>query len=261
MDSGERVEQHGDDMQPGYEIPPSPIGRPPYRRLSILLAAVVVLLGLVVAKPWAQETARPIAQVEPSAAVPTPSVAVPAPLTAIPAPFSETPPAWPAASTPTALAALTAAEAEGALGALAVYSGTWGVGDAGAGPRMLREESWVDWSAVKPVVGADVSMPFATLRDDDVCAGIPTIYDRPSLVAVTAPSALVPDWRLVGWWTDGVTSASLEGSIRQVSPAGNRGISYLERTDRDRWPPGRYEFHVVAGSSRVGLTVCLTRRG
>ena len=70
-----------------------------------------------------------------------------------------------------------------------------------------------------------------------------------------------PDWRLVGWWTDGGHVANLEGSIRQISPAGNRGISYLERTDQAAWPLGRYEFHVVTGSSAVELTVCITRRG
>ena len=94
-----------------------------------------------------------------------------------------------------------------------------------------------------------------------MCGGLPTIYDNPSLVAVTAPSALVPDWRLIGWWTDGNNVATLAGSVRQVSPAGNRGISYLERTDRAAWPPGRYEFHVIAGESTVSLTVCITRRG
>jgi hypothetical protein len=46
-----------------------------------------------------------------------------------------------------------------------------------------------------------------------------------------------------------------------MSPAGNPGITYLERTDRAKWPPGLYEFHVIEGRISVGLTVCLTRRG
>jgi hypothetical protein len=78
---------------------------------------------------------------------------------------------------------------------------------------------------------------------------------------VTAPADLVPDWRLVGWWTDGGKVASLDGSVRQISPAGDRGISYLERVDGAPWPPGRYEFHVIAGKRTVALTVCLTRLG
>jgi hypothetical protein len=94
-----------------------------------------------------------------------------------------------------------------------------------------------------------------------ICGGLPAIYDNPSIVAVTAPSALVPDWRLTGYWTDGSHIGTLEGSIRQVSPAGNRGISYLERTDRAAWPRGRYEFHVTAGERSVALTVCITRQG
>ncbi len=78
---------------------------------------------------------------------------------------------------------------------------------------------------------------------------------------ITAPRDLVPDWRLVGWRTDGGNVATFADSVRQVSPAGNRGISYLERTDRAAWPPGRYEFHVIAGQRTVALTVCITRRG
>ena len=86
----------------------------------------------------------------------------------------------------------------------------------------------------------------------DLCAGYPTIYDRPTLVAVTTPRDVAPDRVLRGWWTDGANVASLEGSVVQISPPGNRGIGYLERLDQAPWPPGRYEFHVVAGeSSRV----------
>ena len=57
-------------------------------------------------------------------------------------------------------------------------------------------------------------------------------------------------WRKVG---------ALKDSVRQVSPAGQSGISYLERTDRAPWPSGRYEFHVIAGDRVEALTVCITR--
>ena len=112
----------------------------------------------------------------------------------------------------------------------------------------------------RPRTTGDVPPPRGVLwPGTDICAGRPST-DRGSLVAVTAPADLVPDWRLVGWWTNGAAVADLAGSLRQVSPAGNRGVSYLERTDRARWPPGLYEFHVIAGQRTVALTVCITRR-
>jgi hypothetical protein len=170
-------------------------------------------------------------------------------------------PTWPAASIAADVAAAAASRAEGALGQLAARSGTWGVGGAGVGPRILRDEVWTDWAAVNPEASGDTPANIAIWPHTGLCTGFQTIYDHPSIVAVTAPADLAPDWRLVGWWTDGGHVANLEGSIRQISPAGNRGVSYLERTDRAPWPPGRYEFHVVTGGSAVELTVCITRRG
>ncbi len=95
----------------------------------------------------------------------------------------------------------------------------------------------------------------------DLCAGFPTIYDLPTLVAVTTPRNVSPDWTVEGWWAEGGTAAWLGGSVVQVSPPGRTGITYLERVDQAPWPPGRYEFHVVTASANVSLTVCLTRRG
>jgi hypothetical protein len=126
---------------------------------------------------------------------------------------------------------------------------------------MLRDEPWTDWAATAPEQVDDGPLHIAMWPGSSLCDGYPTIYDHPSLVAVTAPKDIVPDWRLVGWWTDGDSVATLHDSVRQVSPAGNRGISYLERTDRAPWPRGRYEFHVIAGQRTVALTVCITRRG
>jgi hypothetical protein len=126
---------------------------------------------------------------------------------------------------------------------------------------MLRDEPWTDWVATVPESVDGGPLHVMTWPGTSLCDGYPTIYDHPSLVAVTAPADLVPDWRLVGWWTDGNNVAALADSVGQVSPAGNRGISYLERSDRAAWPAGRYEFHVIAGERAVALTVCITRRG
>ena len=125
---------------------------------------------------------------------------------------------------------------------------------------MIRDEPWTDWAPVAVEIVDGGPARVATWPGTDLCAGHPVINDRPTLVAVTTPRDVAPDRVLRGWWTDGTNVASLDGSVVQVTPPGNRGISYLERVDRAPWPPGRYEFHVVAGQRSVSLTVCLTRR-
>jgi len=247
-------------METGYDLEPRPIGRSTHRRAWLVVVTAGLFLAVVLLKPWsgwpAPASRAGIASPPPAA---SPDDFAVGPIVGRPA--EELIPVWPAAAVASRLAAATADQAEGALGALAVRSGTWGVGDAGVGPRMLRDEPWTDWAATVPESVDDGPLHIAIWPGTSLCAGYPTLYDHPSLVAVTAPADLVPDWRLVGWWTDGSNVASLADSVGQVSPAGNRGISYLERTDRAAWPPGRYEFHVIAGQRTLALTVCITRRG
>jgi hypothetical protein len=247
-------------MEPGYAMDPAPIGRETVRRMPALVAAVAIFLALVVAKPWDGPTVPPrVAIVAPRTAGPVASPALAA--HSSPAPVDAVSRAWPAAAIPIAMYESSASQAEGLLGALARHSGSWGVGNAGVGPRLLRDEPWADWAAVAPEAVGNAPTSIATRADTGVCEDLPAIYDRPSVVAVTAPADLVPDRRLVGWWTDGRNVADLVGSIRQVSSAGRRGISYRERTDRAPWPPGRYEFHLIEGGRSVALTVCLARGG
>jgi hypothetical protein len=244
-------------MATGYDVEPRPVGRSTHRGVWLGVAAAAAFLGVVLLKPWSAP-ARP----ETEGVIASPAPATSPAFAVIPVRSGpETVPAWPAESTPTVLAAATAVQAEGAIRGLTAHSGQWGVGTAGVGPRMLRDEPWTDWVAASPESVDSGPLHVATWPGTDICDGLPAIYDDPSLVAVTAPSDLVPDWRLTGWWTNGSRVASLRGSVFQVSAAGNRGISYLERTDRAPWPPGRYEFHVSAGQSTVALTVCITRRG
>jgi hypothetical protein len=244
-------------MEPGYEMEPRPIERSTHRGAWVVVGAVVISMAVAIVKPWSIPAVAPPDAREIPSPMTSPSARTerPVALAQIPAPT------WPAASYASAPTWSAASEAEGALRALTDHSGTWGIGNAGVGPRMLRDEPWADWAAVSPEVAANLPLHVATWPDTNLCTGYASIYDRPSIVAVTTPADIAPDWRLVGWWTDGVNAADLAGSVRQVSPAGNRGISYLERTDRAPWPPGRYEFHVIAGGRAFALTVCLTRRG
>lgn len=246
-------------METRYEVERVPIGRRRDRVVPAIVGAMALVLAVVLAKPWAEPSASPSA---------APALIVAA-TPGLPSAGDATPDrarvpgssGWPAAATPARLDLTAVSQAETAIGLLSAHSGTWGVGNSGVGPRLLRDEPWSDWAAVTPEVTGDAPSRIGTWPGTAVCAGLATIYDRPSLVAITAPSELAPDWRLAGWWTDGTNVAPLIGSIHQVSPAGNRGISYLERTDRAPWPAGRYEFHVISGTTTLSLTICLTRSG
>ena len=37
---------------------------------------------------------------------------------------------------------------------LAAKAGAWGIGEGGAGPRLIRDDPWTEWQAVDPVAGA-----------------------------------------------------------------------------------------------------------
>jgi hypothetical protein len=135
-------------------------------------------------------------------------------------------------------------------------AGAWGVGAGGNGPRLVREEPWTDWAAVDP--GPAWGGTSLTLwPDTGLCLGAPALLSHPSLMAVTVPSGLAPDWTVSTWWQDGSGIRSLTGLIRQISPPGNRGIAYLERIDHAPWPVGRYEFDVLSGDHRISLTACI----
>jgi hypothetical protein len=152
-------------------------------------------------------------------------------------------------------------QAERLIAGLAAHAGTWGIGTAGIGPRILREEPWFDWVAVAPEAYQHALTRMGTWPDTEACTDAPAVFDRPSLVGITVPTGMPPRWNLVGWWTDGTHVVDLGGSIRDVSPPDRRGIRYFERIDGGPWPAGRYEFHVVADNGTLALTVCLTRRG
>jgi hypothetical protein len=135
-------------------------------------------------------------------------------------------------------------------------AGTWGVGAGGDGPRLVRDEPWTDWYAVDPGPAWN-GTSLALWPDTGLCMGAPALLSHPSLLAITAPPGLVPDWTVSTWWQDGTGIRSLAGLVRQVSPPGNRGIAYLERIDRGLWPAGRYEFDVLAGDHQMSLTACI----
>ena len=147
------------------------------------------------------------------------------------------------------------------IGSLARRSGTWGVGDAGLGPRIQREEPWADWVPVKPEAATDSPIYVVLWPGTGICAGVPRLLDQPLFFAVTSSPELPVDRRLEAWWTDGGRVASLDGSVHQITPVGDRGISYLVRNDLAPWPAGRYEFHVEGGGHAYAVTICIPAEG
>lgn len=217
-------------MGSAYEVRPVPIGRPARRWPIVLVATTALFVGIVVVKPWAPSrapTAVPLAAVAEAAPIPTLPVAGPA-----------------------------MNDEAATIGSLATHSGRWGVGIAGLGDDD-DDPAWVEWTPVEPEPADETPDRIAMWPGTGVCNGVPVLHERPLFFAVTGPLDLPVDRRLVAWWSDGGRTASLAGSIRQVTPVGDRGVSYLVRLDRATWQAGRYEFHVEAGDRRFALTVCV----
>jgi hypothetical protein len=114
---------------------------------------------------------------------------------------------------------------------------------------------------VKPEAATDSPIYVVLWPGSGICAGIPQLLDQPLFFAVTSSSNLPVDRRLVAWWTDGGRVESLDGSVHQVTPVGDRGISYLVRNDLAPWPAGRYEFHVEGGGHAYAVTICIPAEG
>jgi hypothetical protein len=238
-------------MEPGYENAPEPLGRPRSRRLPVVVGMIALLAAIAIAKPWAGPEPRgSTADVRPSPPEAAGASSRPD--------VTAADPGWPAVSVASGPVGVAVTEAESALPSLAGRSGIWGVGGTGAGPRLVREEPWVDWAPVAPEEVDGPPAHIAVRPGTDLCLGYPVIFDRPTVVALTTPLHLDPAELPVGWWTDGGRVASLTGSIRELTP-GSTGIGYLERVDRAPWPAGRYEFHIETGGRTLALTVCLAR--
>jgi hypothetical protein len=130
----------------------------------------------------------------------------------------------------------------------------WGVGVGGSGPRLIRDDPWTAWAAIRPVQAGSGPLLTSHVAMCEVAASLP---DGARLVAVTVPDSTPPGWRVVGWWLDDVYAVSLEPLIRQVPLGASRTVIYLERLDAGRWPDGRYELHVTTRGRVLALTFCL----
>ncbi len=114
---------------------------------------------------------------------------------------------------------------------------------------------------VKPEAATDSPIFVVLWPGTGICAGVPRLLDQPLFFAVTSSRDLPVDRRLEAWWTDGGRVASLDGSLHQITPVGDRGISYLVRNDLAPWPAGRYEFHVEGGGRTYAVTICIPAEG
>ena len=127
-------------------VPPARLGGRPGGRGVLAALALLAALGLAVVKPWGSApitgpvAASPSNMVGQGAAVAAATIAPPA------TPASA---AWPAEAAPGPDAADPVTIRDAAR-LVALRAGAWGVGAAGSGPRLVRDEVWADWLAVTP---------------------------------------------------------------------------------------------------------------
>ncbi len=142
---------------------------------------------------------------------------------------------------------------EAMVARLVVHSGDWGVGSAAweTGSGSTPGSASSDWRPVEAIVEDSA----AALTSRPSCPPAPTL-PRGTLIALTVPRSISPDWRAEVIRFDGAASAVLPG-VRQVSPPGNRGITYLERADGSKWLNGAYRFRILTPARSVSLVACL----
>ncbi|MBF6603982.1 MAG: hypothetical protein IVW53_00145 [Chloroflexi bacterium] len=238
------------------EFTASRVGGAPPRALSVAVGCLIVtLVALAIVKPWVGEPAPDGA----SAAIAVASVAPPPTL---PTPSSPSRPVGEVGpsltvggvvAVPPALPATVAAVQR----LLARRTGSWGVGDGGSGPRLIRDDPWWDWAAVAPVSAATFPSSLIRWADTSLCSGAPTLLDRPSVVAVTSPLAVGLAWTHAGWWSDGVLITGIADELRILSVPSSPPLLSLERRDGQPWPDGRYELHLRAGGDALAVSFCI----
>ena len=145
------------------------------------------------------------------------------------------------------------------LAEVASRAGDWGVADAGAGPRLIRDEPWLDWRTVTPQAAPALPIEVGMWPGTGICDGLQDLLDRPVVVALTVPFQTDPTARLTGWWTNGTTVSDIDTSVQDVTPSANAGYRALVRTDQTPWPTGRYELHLVTGTTHQAVAFCIHR--
>lgn len=238
-------------MGPRYEV--APVGQVSRRRLVLVGAAAVAIVGLALAKPWAGQPPAAVVDGHPTAAGASG-------LTIVSIAIAADPSAWPAQPSP-GLDATDPTSTTAEMRLLVAHAGTWGVGDGGSGPRLTRDTVWIDWTPIAPGPPATAPDALSAALGSGSCTGLPTLFDRPSVLAVTASADIGAGWRVTAWWSHGGDVLSISGSVRQVVLPGQRAVAYLERLDEAVWPDGRYELHVTTGHRTYALSVCVEPSG
>jgi len=233
-----------------YVTPPTRVERRGGRASAIVVGLVAVaFVAVAIAKPWGGGASAP------GDVAASPSVAPAASRST-----SEHPAVVPAArpvATPRVLhdpdVGLVGSDAAlfGPLVArLSEHSGDWGVGSGAWRPD--SQLPWIDWRPAVPI--AENAAGRHAMPD---CRDLP-ILGGGIVVAITAPGSIVPDWTVEAVMFDRDGRSVATAPVRQVSPPGNRGITYLVRTDGHVWPSGVYRFRISASRRVLDLDACLS---
>ena len=178
-------------MDTGYQMEPERVGRTRSRRLPALVGTAVPSWPSSSPSHGRGQPARP--------PVPDPALAAASPHPTAGTSYDRpgaTPvavPGWPVPPGPLNGPTLASTQAEGALPMLEGRRGTWGVGVTGSGPRLIRDDTWSDWTSIEPEVvqgPAQDGMPRHVLiwPGSGLCTGVQATDDRPTVIAVTLPA-------------------------------------------------------------------------
>ena len=124
---------------------------------------------------------------------------------------------------------------------LAPYSGAWGVGTGGNGPRLVRDEPWTDWVAVDPRGLLGRGQP-------DVVAGHGAVHVRPASAGRPVPGGdHRPGCARAGLARRGV----VDGRLGHRLARSRRQADLAARQSRDRLPGARGRDEMAGRPLRV----------
>ena len=194
-------------METRYEIEPERVGRATDRRRPAALIAVALIVVAAVldqAVGWRRRptvqavraTPEPVGRGRPAtAADPRPSLTTPSPA-ADPDLAVRARPVPPRDADREARPKVHSARSPATPGRGASGRPASGRGCSATSPGRTGRRR-------RPRSSTAVPLHIAIWPGTGLCTGYPTIYDQPTLVAVTTPRDVAPDRVLRGWWTDG----------------------------------------------------------
>lgn len=247
LDASGQLDAPG-DLERGLTFAPVPIGpgRRSLERTLVLVVAVVAVLGLAIAKPWAGSgPAHPGESAVVAGSSPAVATAVEGPETATRSPGAPTRPV-----VPPARSLADVADWWAVLGTdYGFVSGRLvGVQQAAPGAIVSTLTIWRQRPTMEPLA------PEGLGPDGSPAAVVPI---DTTVIGVTVPRAETPDSIVV--WRLFAANRRIELPVRPM-PLGDRGIWLLSLPEGATWEPGLYAVGLVGPTGPRWLNVCVASR-